>query len=200
MLAVALGAAIYYGVQSVRHRKAIENAIPQVIGEVRKQRDELAAAIEAYKKQYGSYPPTVGVGGKTQPEMNSLFYELVGTRHDDAKENFFDPTQKQALRAEDLERIFGVRCFTNTLPFPSWPTDFLSPRQLGRKELVEGTGVFGVGFNESGVPEEAAVDFKFSPWRYDALQPRHNINRFDLWIEVDVPGQHYTIGNWPEAR
>ena len=51
MLAVALGAAVYYGVQSVRHRKAIENAIPQVIGEVRKQRDELAAAIETYRKQ-----------------------------------------------------------------------------------------------------------------------------------------------------
>jgi len=39
-----------------------------------------------------------------------------------------------------------------------------------------------------------------SPWRYAADPAEHNKGRFDLWIEVDVLGQHFLIGNWEGAR
>ena len=194
LLVAAIAGAAYFAARPIWHRAHVRRALPGVLAEARRQREELVGAIEAYRKVYGIYPPTIAAGDKMPPGVNSLFYELVGTRHDDKLEHFYDPTQKESLGGGDLARTFGIKQFTNTLPFPEWPEDFLSKRQLSKKEFNEGSGIFGVGFNESEIPAEVSEDFAISPWRYAAKPSGNGAGAFDLWLEVDVLGQHYTVG------
>jgi hypothetical protein len=39
-----------------------------------------------------------------------------------------------------------------------------------------------------------------TPWRYPTNPAEHNPDKSDLWIEVNVAGKHFTIGNLPEVK
>jgi hypothetical protein len=186
--------------KTVHHRQGVDRAVPVVLAAMRGQRQALADAIAAYRLHLGFYPPA-GKGGSASGLVNPLFYELSGTRRDETRQRVFDPTQKEPIQVAEMEKIFGMERFSNSLPFPNWPTNFLADKQLSKKSLFPGGETFGVGLNESGaVPDDAVDDFKISPWRYTTAPAVHNPGQFDLWIELDVRGRHYVVGNWPAVE
>ena len=191
--------AAYAGWRWMERRRTLDETVTKVLTEMRRQTAQLAHAIDQYNQQYGFYPPAPLPATQSRGRLNPLFYELVGTRHDPKRQKFFDPTQKEPIGVAEMEKTFGMSCFSNTLPFPTWPKDFLSDKELSKKALEE-TDLWGVGFNETGlIPDEVLADFHLSPWRYLTSPAEHNPGRFDLWIQLEVQGKQYQAGNWPEA-
>jgi hypothetical protein len=199
LILTLLGGAVFLAYREVtawRHRIRVEKAIPNVLTAIRSQLEDLKTAIEAYRGHFGYYPRP-GNGG---PVTNTLFYELVGTRFRATDGTYNLPTTKDPIPGAELERLFKIHSFSNTLPMPTWPTNFLFERQIASVGINGGDEVFGIGYrDDDGLLEEMFGDFKISAWRY--TQPgTHNPGGFDIWIEVEAAGKHYTLGNWPEVN
>jgi len=54
--------------------------------------------------------------------------------------------------------------------------------------------------NDEIIPENIIDYFDFSTWRYTTDPAEHNPGKFDLWVELDVEGKHFLIGNWSGAN
>jgi hypothetical protein len=81
------------------------------------------------------------------------------------------------------------------------PTNFLANRPLAITPLTKEADVFGIGLSYTEFTLESFwEDFEFTPWRYVTNPAEHNPGKFDLWVEVNVAGKHFTIGNWPEVK
>jgi hypothetical protein len=199
VVVTALGYGAYQFYTAVRHTRLVRAYLPKALEELRRQRTELITAIEEYHKQYGFYPPARPRAEQAPGVINPLFYELAGTRFHPNQQDFYDRTQKEPIHVDTMVKNFGVKCFTNSLPFPTWPTDFLAPRQLPKKEFSEGADIYGVGFNTGALPGDVVDDLELTPWRYTVGSSTHNPGRFDLWIEMNVHGKHYLVGNWSGA-
>jgi hypothetical protein len=108
------------------------------------------------------------------------------------------PTAKETINPDRMANLFNMRSFSNSLTFPSWPTNFISGGGCAAREEDD---IMMVGY---GIPDELSPDiddgFQITTWRYSADPAEHNPGKFDIWIEVDVLGQHIVIGNWAEVR
>src|SRR6476659_2657650 len=80
-----------------RHKHVVQTSVRKALLEMKRQRAELEQAIEAYKQNYGFYPPSHTQPGQAVGSVNPLFYELVGTRRMEAQRQFFDRTQKEPI-------------------------------------------------------------------------------------------------------
>jgi hypothetical protein len=203
VLLLAAGAVygLYHGVAFLWHRHMLDRAIPSALAGLRTQRDALSSAIESYKAQFGYYPPLYTIPGHSRGVLNPLCYELVGTRFDAKAGEFRIPVTKDALTVDDAQKYFNARSFSNCLGFPASPTNFLSNRPLAFGPLTREVDAFGIAVSYTEVTAERFWDdFEFSTWRYVTNPAEHNPGKFDLWVEVNVAGKHFTIGNWAQVQ
>jgi hypothetical protein len=84
---------------------------------------------------------------------------------------------------------------------PNFPTNFLLNRPLTCGPLTRGAEAFGVAVSYTEITSEAFWDdFECTTWHYATNPAEHNPGKFDLWVEVTVAGNHFTIGNWPAVQ
>lgn len=200
-----LGAAALYGAYRVTttfwHRRMLEKSIPGALAGIRAQREELAGVIETYKAHFGFYPPLLTPTSPDRGIINPLCYELLGTRFDRRSSAFYIPITKDGLAATAVRKFFKMDSFSNSLAFPTVPTNFLSNRAVAPQPLTRDADLFGLGLTYTMfTPEAFWEDYHFSPWRYATNPANHNPGKYDLWVEVDVAGKHFTIGNWSEVQ
>jgi hypothetical protein len=201
LLAMASAYGVYCAAAWVWHRGVVERSIPAALAGVRAQREELVGIIEAYKSKFGYYPPMFTPSGPGRGVFNPLCYELLGVRFDQSTKEFHIPITKDGLSVDEVQKYFNMRSFSNCLPFPTLPTNFLANRALSVAPLTNDADVFGVGLSYTEfTPESCWTDFDFTPWRYATNPAEHNPGKFDLWVEVNVAGKHFTIGNWAEVK
>jgi hypothetical protein len=202
-LLVAVGCVYgsYRGVAAVWHRRILERAIPGVLAGVRGQEQTMIGVLESYKSHFGYYPPLFTTEGPTRGLLNPLCYELMGVRFEPKTAQFYIPASKDGISADEAQKYFNMRSFSNCLPFPALPTNFLANRPIPTTPLLKDGDLFGIGVGYTEfTPQELWEDFEFTPWRYVTNPAEHNPGKFDLWIEVNVAGKHFTIGNWPEVK
>jgi hypothetical protein len=191
----------YRGVTAIWHHRAIERAIPNVLTGLRGQRDMMVDAIESYKKQFGFYPPLFTAAGPERGLLNPLCYELLGVRFEPKTAQFYIPSSKDGLSADEAQKYFNARSFSNCFPFPALPTNFMANRPFPITPLVKDIDLYGIGVGYTEfTPEALWEDFEFTPWRYVTNPAQHNPGKFDLWIEANVDRKHFTIGNWAEVK
>lgn len=192
---------LYRGVSGLLHRVALQKSIPPVLAGVRSQREVLLDTIEAYKGRFGYYPPMLTPPGPDRGVFNPLCYELMGVRFDPRNSQYQIPITKEGLPVSDVQKFFNTRSFSNCLPFPTLPTNFLINRPLTVAPLTPDGELFGVGVSYTDfTPEAFWQDFEFTPWRYATNPAQHNPGKFDIWVEINVAGKHFTIGNWTEVQ
>jgi len=191
----------YWAVATFMHRRAIERAIPDVLAGLRNQEQMMVDAIESYKKQLGYYPPLLTNPGPERGLLNPLCYELLGVRFESKTAQFYISGSKDGLSKDEAQKYFNANSFSNCLPFPTQPTNFLANKPFPITPLFRDAELFGIGVGYTEfTPQELWEDFEFTPWRYVTNPALHNPGTFDLWIEVNVAGKHFTIGNWPEVK
>lgn len=172
---------------------------------VKAQHAKLVLAIEDYKKQFGTYPPTPPGLAATNAHWNPLAYELGGTRRSGV--NFaseLDPTHVvTTVGPAQVNAYFGLAGFVNA-----------SVNATTRAKSFLGA-VGGSGQNATyiyltnGTPGMPAAMFLQVPaehpaggnnvWRYRAYPTDgHNPKSFDLWAEYGKTGsgRTNTYGNW----
>jgi hypothetical protein len=201
LLAMAAVYGLYSAVAWGWHRHVVESSIPGALAGMRTQREELVKVIESYKSAFGYYPPMFTPGGPGRGVFNPLCYELLGVRFDPRTKEFHIPITKDGLSISEVQKYFNTQWFSNCLSFPTTPTNFLANRALAVTPLSNDADIFGVSLSYTDfTPESCWTDFDFTPWRYTTNPAQHNPGRFDLWVEVNVVGKHFTIGNWPEVQ
>jgi hypothetical protein len=204
MLVLAIAGAFYgayRGAANFWHLRTLEKVIPAALDGLRNQRDALSGTIEEYKRQLGYYPPLLTGPGNSRGVINPLCYEMLGTRFDSNRGDFHISVSKDTLSIDEVQKYFNMRSFSNSLPFPTWPTNFLAGRPLAIAPFSKECDAFGLGISFTDiVPERFWEDFEFTVWRYATNPAEHNPGKFDLWVEVNVAGKHFTIGNWPEVK
>jgi hypothetical protein len=200
-LAAGVGYGVYVAATTFWHRRMAERAIPAALAGVRVQRDELIRSIEAYKQHFGFYPPLQTVPGPGRGVMNPLCYELAGVQFDPVKGTFHVSLTKDPMTIAQVQRFFNMSSFSNCVAFPAVPASFLPGRSASVSPLNSEDGLLGVALNYTEfTAEEFWRDFDFSPWRYATNPAEHNPGKFDLWVDLDVVGKHFTVGNWPEVK
>ncbi len=182
----------------------VNAALPRVRAEIRDQRTELIKAIEAYRAQFGAYPPDHVLRQEPRvvdPITNTLLYELVGVVYTPTNQMFrvdgLEPAAAQYVRD-----FFQCAGFKNCAESPEGIRRFLALDPLPTRQLHDDPDVFALGFNVpyEGLAPEVVWQFEVSPWRYVSSSPTNNPGRFDLWIEVKTPNRTVVVGNWPSAE
>ncbi len=196
LLAVS-GYGLYLVVERLWHQRAVRAAIPKYLEGLRAQREELSRAIERYHAQFGFYPQDRSTNAE-RALVNPLYYELAGTRWHPDLGTFGLPTTKDPVKPEMMVKRFGMAAFSNALVSPAWPTNFIEGGGLTGRE--EGEVVLVSSTTPDGVDEGLSDDFVTTAWRYAANPAEHNEGRFDIWLELTVLDQHFTIGNWEGVR
>ena len=192
---------LYCGAAALWHRRMLDKAIPAALAGVRVQREAVVSSIEAYRAHFGFYPPLHTGPGPNRGFLNPLCYELIGVQFEPRKATFRITLTKDPLTVDDIQKYFNMRSFSNCVASPDLPVRFLPNQSWAVSPLTKDGNLFGVGLNYTDfTAEEFWADFDFSPWRYVTNPAEHNPDKFDLWIEIEVAGKHFTIGNWPEVK
>jgi hypothetical protein len=179
----------------------VHAAMPKVCADAREQRRILIAAIEAYKTNFGSYPPDHVVSRKplkVDPVTNSLLYELAGVVSDSTNQ-LFKLANLEAADAKFVKEFFQCSGFKNCGETEAEIKHFLPARQSFPCQLHDDPDVFAVGFQPSSeqfARPEVSWEFNLSTWRYISSSPTNNPGGFDLWLEIKTKRQTVTIGNW----
>ncbi|HTL16407.1 MAG TPA: hypothetical protein VL793_04175 [Patescibacteria group bacterium] len=204
VLVLVTGSAVYglyCGAAALWHRHMLKGSIPEVLAGVRQQRESLIAVIESYKGQFGYYPPMFTKTGAGRGTINPLCYELLGVQFNPHREEFRIPVSKDTLKTKEAQAFFNARSFSNCLVSPNVPTNFMAGHVLAVSMMTSAADLYGVGVTYPDfTPEAFWEDYEFSPWRYATNPAEHNPGKFDLWVEINVAGQHFTIGNWPQVK
>ena len=191
----------YRGVTTVWHQQQLERTIPAALAGVRAQREVLVGIIEEYKARFGYYPPMSTPPGPSRGIVNPLCYELLGVRYDPKHAEFHIPITKDGLSTNEVQKYFNTGWFSNCMVSPTLPTNFLANRPVPVQPMIQEAELFGIGLTYTDfTPEPFWADYDFSAWRYATNPAQHNPNKFDLWVDVNVAGKHFTIGNWPEVK
>jgi prepilin-type N-terminal cleavage/methylation domain-containing protein len=153
---------------------------------VRAELAQVEMAIEHYKEKRGYYPPD----NPSNPGTNSLYYELVGTTFDG--NNTFTPLNGDPpILKPSLSAVFGADGFVNSNFKADDAKNFFPTLKTGQqvnRSYLPGVGLLGVSVNG---PSGA-----FCTYFYNASNPVHNQNGFDLWVDVTLNGKTQTFGNW----
>ena len=194
------GYGVYRFAQVQILQSQVRSAAPGVYGKVRKQRETIIKAIEAYKAEFGFYPPenVLSKNPLTVDVVNNpLLYELAGTVYNPTNQMFFLGDLEPA-EASFVKDFFHRSNFVNCAENDDKVKHFLSLQHSPAKQLHDDPDVFAVGFSYLmvDVPPKLLWEFDFSPWRYNHAQATNNPGKFDIWIEVKANGKVVTIGNW----
>jgi hypothetical protein len=181
----------------------VNAAIPQVCGQIRQQRQIIIAAIEAYKTQFGFYPPDHVLSRQplqVDAVTNTLFYELAGVRYD-ATNHLFEVNGMEAAEATFVKEFLG-HGFTNCAENPNQVKRFLPDGFLPMSQFHDDPDVYALGgrmIYESPHPE-VIWEMDFSSWRYVCSATTNNPGKFDLWMELKTKDRTITIGNWKTVQ
>src|SRR5579859_2556744 len=180
----------------------IHAAVPVLCDAIRHQREAILNALEAYKTQFGAYPPDHLINltpPRVDPLTNTLLYELAGTLYHPGGKQF----QVGGLEPADesyVTNFFQCRRFRNCSENPQDLKHFLPKQAIAWRQLHDDPDVFVLGFDTSSasIPPDLfwQVDGKISSWRYVQSSPTNNPGKFDLWIELNLDNRVITIGNW----
>lgn len=183
--------------------RRIEAAVPVVCAQLREQRQVLTSAIEAYKAQFGGYPPDHVVSRQplvVDPVNNPLLYELVGVLYNPTNKTF-ELQNLEAADAKYVKEFFQCEGLKNCSESPDKLKHFLTTHPLPASQLHDDPDVFAVGFVPSfdKYAPEIIWYVEVTPWRFVSSSPTNNPGRFDLWVDVKTGHKAITIGNWKAA-
>jgi len=179
---------------------------------IRAELEQIVTAIEAYKAQFGEYPPdNVMLSTKTvNPVTNQLFYELTGVIVDDRSGVFRARDRQQGIRSSPtVQTFFNRDGFVNSGTNPKEIKSFLPSLKASQRRAITSQSpgpeieVLAVSVdwpNDSRFPPPInSTDpqiRRVNPWRYTKTNPTNNSDGFDLWAEYVEGGKIKIIGNW----
>ena len=172
----------------------------QYIAHTQAEMGLLETAIQHYHDAYGFYPP-----GNGNPQVNQLYYELLGTTNNGTYYNTLDGSA--SIKVTDVPVAFpGVNGFINCTKGSGDDAHSarnflpgLKSKQIGSNIannnvpvtlLLGSVGGPDVNYQPFGVPDE-------NPWLY-ACPGTNNPNSYDLWIKLVISGKTNLICNWSE--
>ena len=178
----------------------VKASLPKVCAGIRDQRRVLVNAIEAYKTQFGFYPPDHVVS--RQPLVvdaitNTLLYELAGVTYDPTNKEF-QVGHLERADAKYVKEFFQCDGFKNCAENSNEVKHFLPDENPPVRQLHDDPDVFALSFPlySEAVDPQVMWEFQVSSWRYISSNPTNNAGKFDLWIELKTKNQTVTIGNW----
>jgi hypothetical protein len=203
VLAAALAGAGYFAwgvIDGKIFQAQVRAAVPQVCAALRDQRRQLLAAIEAYKNEFGFYPPDNVLSHQplvVDAVNNPLVYELADTVYNPTNQ-MFSLSGLEPAEAGYVTNFFHCDGFKNCGPSANQTGHFLPHDSLPVRQLHDDPDVFVLGpeLLYDQFPEETLDAIHLSPWRYVSSSPTNNPAKFDLWIELETKDQKVTIGNW----
>jgi prepilin-type N-terminal cleavage/methylation domain-containing protein len=152
------------------------------------QLQQIKAAIEAYHKTYGFYPPDNPTDVKRPP----LYYELTGI---DPGPAVSAQLGIKGIANLDKNEKGEVKNFLANLK----PYNRLKPLDSGYVPVAPGATpeVYFLQVGYRG-PEDTVMPWRgdFNPWHYQSTKPEHNTETFDLWAVVVVSGKTNVISIW----
>ena len=176
----------------------------------------IETAIEAYKANFGHYPPC----NENNPALNTLYYELTGALYSPARKTFRDPKSGVVMEVQAIKEHFGVEGFVNTARSESELKTFFEPNPKTVRHISEehdddddGHGheihhadevhvlcapvPWPMQRDDHPVRHHGKVAKGVNPWRYVTGQPVvNNIGKYDLWAEIVVGDEVLVISNW----
>jgi prepilin-type N-terminal cleavage/methylation domain-containing protein len=168
---------------------------------------QLALAIDDYKEKYGHYPPDVPRTSAGWPFKNQLYFELVGTK---SGTNYVTLDGGAEIQTDAVPLTFGsgVRGFVNCTrggnaddaPQAKTFLSHLKPTQSGAistntplLKVLACSVQWPLNHNYQPFPDNPGLN----PWRYDSSSTnRHNLDSYDLWVDILVGGKTNRISNW----
>jgi hypothetical protein len=184
----------------------VNAALPKVCDAIRRQRGSILNAIEAYKAQFGEYPPDHVVRRNplsVDPVTNTLLYELSGTLYRPAGKEF-QVAGLEPAEAAYVTNFFQCERFKNCSEKQEQLKNFLTKQDTASRQLHDDPDVFVLGFNvgAADVSDDLfwQIDEKVGSWRYVRSSPTNNPGKFDLWIEIKTKHRATIIGNWKAAE
>jgi hypothetical protein len=200
-VAAGVGLAAYHFVSRRNRASKVRAELPIIYRAVVEQRGRLVAAISAYKKAYGFYPPDHILSTNpitVETVTNQLFYELVGCVFDQTQQVWHPNGSSERLPPGLVRKFFG-RDFTNGTNGPFKPIGFLSsdsPKSLiVIHEKPEMIGLMTYWPNWEGFDGDASA-FEIGTWQYNSSAPQHNPAAYDLWLRISTEETNLVIGNW----
>ena len=167
---------------------------------VRVELAKLVTLIEAYKTKVGMYPPD----NPSDPDRNSLLYELAGAIRDHAiptNPRYITPFD-DILTTEIWSVYGGYDVFSapdragivNAVERERDPDDSKMYRLLTKLQSDQYATVAG---QLSLVAPVDGPNGRPNPWNYArGTNAVHNPDSFDLWVDVVIGDQTNRIGNW----
>jgi len=177
---------------------------------MRAELEQIVTAIEAYKAQFGEYPPdNVMPSTKTvNPVTNQLFYELTGVIVDDRSRTFRARDRQQQISSITVQTCFHRDGFVNSGTNPKEIKSFLPSLKAAQRRTISmapdpDIEVLAVSVDWPNDPRfpppinTANLTIRrVNPWRYVRTNPTNNSDSFDLWAEYVEGGKIKIIGNW----
>jgi len=176
------------------------------ISKAKAERDQVVTAIESYKATHGFYPPD----NPADLARSQLFYELLGTKQNGVNYETLDG--REQIPVASVPAAFDpiglkVGGFVNCTKSGGGDEtgvgkNFLSSLKPGQYGFATNGGVrYGllttsVAWPASLGPVAAGLPAELNPWRYNHTAPTHNLNSFDLWVDIVVSGKTNRISNW----
>jgi prepilin-type N-terminal cleavage/methylation domain-containing protein len=162
---------------------------------------QMESAIQEYKITLGSYPPD----NPAHPEMNPLWFELLGTTNNG--NNYVTLDRSGQISVTDINAKFGRQGFANSgvranatdesrAPIPFLKD--LSVKQRG--DPVPGDPLIKIlvcSVQWPSISGSAPIpNTTLNPWRYVSSHPTNNTGSYDLWVDLVIGGKTYRVSNW----
>jgi hypothetical protein len=205
---VLMFAGLCYGVWSFVAAKLLEAhvrvAATQLSGGIRKERDEIVSAIDAYKTHFGFYPPDTVINRnlvQVDAISNRLAYELIGFVYNPTN-RLYQAGRLEPAEAKFVNEFFHCDGFKNSSQREDQVKHFLPADNKYLSQLHDDPDVFALGFQMmyEGITQELANEIEISSWRYVCSAPTNNPGKYDLWLDLRAGRQNITIGNWKAAE
>jgi len=191
-------AALIFPVTGAMKKKAIKVRAQSELAQVE-------TAIERYKTKLGFYPPdAINPGNEV---IHQLYYELLGTTNwDDGPIKWYKTLDGGpkinaiALTAAFGSKVAGLMNSSSRGAGDDSPgaVNFLTglkPTQIG--ELPSGVKLLVCSVPWPDNLPQPTTNPTLNPWRYDSSSSnRHNLDTYDLWVDIFLGGRTYRISNW----
>ena len=190
-----LAALLFPAFSGIKKGAAIKKARAEML--------KVVMAIDAYKAQFGHYPPD----NPDNVAVNQLYYELVGTKLVNSNE-YQTESGQGAILTSGVPTFFGnkVSGFVNVTKGGGDDVQSAKNFVVGLRPNqyldVVNNGVTGtvLGMLEKGplMLNDSTGGKSINPWRYVSTNPTNNPGHFDLWVDLIIGGKTNRISNWSQ--
>lgn len=155
--------------------------------------EQLDLAIREYHDHLGFYPPD----NPNDSAMNPLWFELSGTTNNGVNYVTLDGSGRMSVA--EINAKFNRQGFANSgsraigTDEKGAPISFLS--SLRSKQVVPPDAsqpLVKILSCSVGAPPGTNIN----PWHYVSSHPTHNVDSYDLWVDLVVGGKTYQVNNW----